>query len=288
MKNIEDYLHLYLGCQCEHNCWSNIEDDYEIVEGRRISLLDASMLHEELEEWCFDIKPILRPLSDMTEEEAIECAKLSEWEPHFRDVKVERTAYGDLLVKWDGMVEGGEQQNVTGDMFYCAEQFQYLLSKSFDLFNLIPEGLAIEKTKLNSGKNPEQFHDTNLTYGSCKDCEELAKEVIRVAKQRDAIKAEILELNAVNSGLRYAASELQERAKDRDNLSEHNRSLIKDLKETREQLRVAKELKKENEHWKQTNLKAVELITKLQNENKRLIELLHNSDISPDATISNL
>jgi methionine synthase II (cobalamin-independent) len=60
------------------------------------------------------------------------------------------------------------------------------------------------------------------------------------------------------------------------------------LKETREQLRVAKELKKENEHWKQTNLKAVELITKLQNENKRLIELLHNSDISPDATISNL
>jgi hypothetical protein len=41
-------------------------------------------------------------------------------------------------------------------MFYCAEQFQYLLSKSFDLFNLIPEGLAIEKTKLNSGKNPER------------------------------------------------------------------------------------------------------------------------------------
>jgi regulator of replication initiation timing len=50
-----------------------------------------------------------------------------------------------------------------------------------------------------------EHHDTNQTYDSCKYCEELAKEVMRVVRERN-------------------------------NLSDHNRSLIKDLKETRGQV----------------------------------------------------
>jgi len=57
----------------------------------------------------------------------------------------------------------------------------------------------------NRGGNMSEHHDTNQTYDSCKDCDELAKEVLRVVRERN-------------------------------NLSDHNRSLIKDLKETREQV----------------------------------------------------
>lgn len=142
---LKDVLHYYLGC--EYRC------DY--VEGGKINYICKDFYGEgkpavrdnENSGWIAAtlIKPILSKLEDMSEEDAIECAKLSEWEPHFTDVKVERTKYGDLLVKWQGNVEGGEQQNITGDMFYCAEQFHYLLSKGYDLFNLIETNQAIDR-----------------------------------------------------------------------------------------------------------------------------------------------
>ena len=34
------------------------------------------------------------------------------------------------------------------DEIYTPQQFTYLLSKHFDLFNLIPDGLAVDKTTL--------------------------------------------------------------------------------------------------------------------------------------------
>lgn len=145
-KNIKDYLHLYLGCECEHNSWEIGRDEVPTYfsQGRKISNLDEGMLSESE---LFEIKPILRPLSDMTEEEAVEVAKESEWTPHFRDVKVERNRFGDIIVSWDGMAESREEFNATGEMFYCSEQFIYLLSKHFDLFNLIESGLALDATK---------------------------------------------------------------------------------------------------------------------------------------------
>jgi len=42
-----------------------------------------------------------------------------------------------------------------------------------------------------------EHHDTNQTYDSCKDCEELAKEVLRVVKERDKLEAEICRLEMI-------------------------------------------------------------------------------------------
>lgn len=64
------------------------------------------------------IKPILRPLSDMTEEEEAEYLQI---------------------------VFSHEHSNTMRNLSKDAEGVKYLLSKGFDLFGLIEEGLAIGK-----------------------------------------------------------------------------------------------------------------------------------------------
>lgn len=110
MKKIEDYLHLYYGAPC---LWEAIDG---LVGGR--STIDAFSL-AEFESGRIKIKPILRPLSSMTEEEANETNTWLQW--------TERSSIGQI----------------SG---YDAEQVRLMLLKGFDLFNLISEGLAIEKT----------------------------------------------------------------------------------------------------------------------------------------------
>lgn len=108
-KEIKDYLHLYLGC--------------EIITGTGVKTLTCSELQciDFFEEFEF-VKPILRPLSDMNEEESKEVCK------YIRDPKalqVFRTCFGKEFIN----------PSVT----------RYLLSRHFDLFNLIHQGLAVNK-----------------------------------------------------------------------------------------------------------------------------------------------
>lgn len=148
-KDIKDYLHLYPGCEIVvTKDGSQYFDSVEaIVFGESANLKHSGDYYFDGEN-DFEIQLYLRPLSDMTEEEAIELAKLSEWEPHFRDVKVYRNKIdNDIIVSWDGMAETREEFNATGELFYCSDQFQWLLKKGFDLFELIFYGLAIDKTK---------------------------------------------------------------------------------------------------------------------------------------------
>lgn len=107
-KDIKDYLHLYLGCDCDRS--------------GRLERIDYSFLV-----WCEnnhrlkDVKPILRQLSDMTEEEEKQYHKIR---------------------------ETGYTSNVERQMLNDAAGTKYLLSLGFDLFNLIPDGLAINKSSL--------------------------------------------------------------------------------------------------------------------------------------------
>lgn len=142
-KELKDYLHFYLGCdlKTETGIIKLIAVQKEVIPctDYRVICLNGNVTHE----LKGDFKPLLRPLSSITEEEAIESAKLTEYEPHFNDVKVTRNAYNDLIVTWQGSNESRELLNVTGEYFYCPEQFQYLLKKRFDLFHLIEDDLAI-------------------------------------------------------------------------------------------------------------------------------------------------
>jgi len=82
-------------------------------------------------------KPILRPLSDMTEEEINECWKLLEWSEMIKNNRRYK-----LNEEFHDSDEGREC-----GWFSFLKILPYLLSKHFDLFGLIESGLAIDKTK---------------------------------------------------------------------------------------------------------------------------------------------
>lgn len=122
--NIKDYLHLYLGC--------------EATDGFAITGALTEVSIDTFGESCVigmngmsyrftvdAIKPILRPLSEMTAEERKTWANV-----RFPDnTRLEP-------IQWE------------------AESVRYLLSRQFDLFGLIEAGLAIDKTK-EHGVTPE-------------------------------------------------------------------------------------------------------------------------------------
>lgn len=114
MKNIKDYLHLYLGCEYRYFMNGVTKTGSRKNKGV-ITYAALSHIMARIEQE-YNIKPILRPLSDMTEEERKKC----------------------------------ERKVFNGDarFFYTTEAFLFLLSKHFDLFGLIDAGLAIDKTKL--------------------------------------------------------------------------------------------------------------------------------------------
>ena len=106
-KELKDYLHLYLGCDCYYPPKENGE------KGGYIKLLPEMLKYAE------QIKPILRPLSDMTEKEKEN-------------------------------IGGTDWTSVDGDWEYSPETFLFLLSKRFDIFGLIEAGFAVNATELNS------------------------------------------------------------------------------------------------------------------------------------------
>ena len=110
-KELKDYLHLYLGCEV-------------LVEGDIRKLITiylngyVEVNYNDIGGQEFpinEIKPILRPLSDMTEDEEYDYWKL----------------------------KGGNASNE-----FQGETTLFLLSKYFDIFGLIEADLAIDKTTL--------------------------------------------------------------------------------------------------------------------------------------------
>lgn len=115
MKQLKDYLHFYLGCEClledkVRVTLNGFENNHPVVlnkkdwQSARVNQMDL-------------IKPILRPFpSDMTEDDEEETGLNKFYE------------YGHHTL--------------------APLEFVYLLSQGFDLFGLIKAGLAIDKTKL--------------------------------------------------------------------------------------------------------------------------------------------
>lgn len=82
-----------------------------------------------------DVKPYLFPLSSMTEEQKNKC---------FKGTPLEIDKYGDIAVKDDFF--GGCQYT---DLEIYLEVINWLLKNHFDIYGLIPMGLAIDATGLN-------------------------------------------------------------------------------------------------------------------------------------------
>lgn len=138
-KDIKDYLHLYLGCDIDNNVQGQYVHPYGCVKideltPENYATVMGVMNNEERNFKKFGddkihyCKPILRPLSDMTEEEFLEFKVLAD-EDFDKMIRIPSVA-------------------IKTRISHKFEATRFLLSKGFDLFNLIPEGLAIDKTKI--------------------------------------------------------------------------------------------------------------------------------------------
>ncbi len=149
MKKIEDYLNLYLGCEM---LYRRMDDEptplYKLmavsIDKDQPSGLDCLVCPIDKPEdviWTSDlitsigvdvfgnswIKPLLRPLSDMSSGEEIEYKKLSK-------------------IPMDNL--NNEELRKKDCMRVEAQATAYLLKQGFDLFGLIEDNIAIDKTTL--------------------------------------------------------------------------------------------------------------------------------------------
>jgi hypothetical protein len=129
-KELNNYLHLYLGYdvsvqievygKIRFALLTGINNDYYFLH------VDGDMSSTSYYRGKYSVKPILRPLSDMTEEEKTYISMM--W---------------NLEIDKNYCIEQSGSRMESDSIF---EVTQFLLSKQFDIFELIDAEIAIDKT----------------------------------------------------------------------------------------------------------------------------------------------
>lgn len=132
-----EVAHLYLWCkvQYDNSIWTLRE-----VKGRvQRPLLQLVQKPDDfvkyVDVWPDECKPMLRPLSSMTEEE--EQHIINTWQQEMSPIE-----YKNMVILQS------EEGELAPSMLACAEITLWACKKTFDLFNLIPTGQAIDATTL--------------------------------------------------------------------------------------------------------------------------------------------
>lgn len=124
---LKDIMHFYIGCEVEieiygklRNCLlDGINKDYYFL------IIPGDKAATSYFKGKYSIKPILRPLSDMTDKEAADIFNMDDW----------------LFIN--------QKKGITHlDFALPPQTFIYLLKQGFDLFGLIESGQAIDATTL--------------------------------------------------------------------------------------------------------------------------------------------
>lgn len=189
MKELKDYLHLYLGCEVKFQSpFFNLERKFNSLgELIRIDKSGECLIRSNsnvtaLYGWQ-NVKLILRPLSDMTEDEMIEvilhtAPEDMEDKPTAEDHSLEMfyndggnmvdadvaigcnyscICYeGQIAIRKCGSVHFFDDNGEPTNAINMPKVFLYLLSKHFDLFRLIESGLAIDKSTLKTENTNQQ------------------------------------------------------------------------------------------------------------------------------------
>lgn len=136
--DIKDYIHLYIGCNVSREHKAERSEKFseygklvgisasEVEPGRIVAIIDVGLDHQH--EWYVEETILnLRPLSSMTEEEVTEMYNdlYDTAEYPETSTRYKRNFVRLKLANWE------------------PEAMRYLLSKGFDLFNLIENNLAI-------------------------------------------------------------------------------------------------------------------------------------------------
>jgi hypothetical protein len=123
MKELKDFIHLYLGAKVRYTYYDYEENTWTVWEQ-----LTTNVLNKITTDWSIkDIQIQLRKLSDMTDEE----------------LKSLRSERGNLKG-----VERADMNYIIRLTTWSPEDVRYLLSRHFDLFGLIESGLAIDSKTL--------------------------------------------------------------------------------------------------------------------------------------------
>lgn len=135
-KKIDDYLHLYLGCKVLINNakYENREDTLTYIN----NLGDCG--GNEYDWLSKDCTLVLRPLFSMTETERLQLAAFERVWP-FENILPK------ILVSHILQLHHSQKS---------IEITKWLLDRHFDLFSLIPAGLAIDSTTLNPQQDEKQ------------------------------------------------------------------------------------------------------------------------------------
>ena len=132
-------LALYLGCEVLVPYAPQTERIGQLREVGQKSSWVRFELHTSAYK-SHEIKPILRPLSDMTEEEARDLCQIVDGDESEQVAENSALKYFRQREEW----YGARIYLLLGK----PNAWRYLLSKYFDLFGWIPAGLAIDKTKI--------------------------------------------------------------------------------------------------------------------------------------------
>jgi hypothetical protein len=121
---LKDVLHFYLGCDVMHK-------DGTTATMISVDRFNAGFIHHETQMYgeqskdSLEITPILRSFSSITEEEK------EAYETYYMSLEYERE----------------EDNHAICDAEISAQTTRWLISRGFDMFNLIENGLAIEATQ---------------------------------------------------------------------------------------------------------------------------------------------
>lgn len=146
-KKIEDYLHFHIGC-------------FVIYVGmKNWRKLTASWLGALLKNnACKNIKPILRRVSDMTKDEAMDLIRLNVDKSEIINIETQN----ETLI-----IFSRKHPKMRHTVLSCIKlnecspaEFLWLLSKHFDIFRLIDAGIAIDKNAITEPK--VQVSDTTM------------------------------------------------------------------------------------------------------------------------------
>ncbi len=151
--NLQDYAQFYIGCRCL-NTWfpesHEMHDNGWVLNGVSKGINPYELENETHNTHTSSIKLILRRLEDITDDEIKEFIGWNKLNEMYVNVSFERGNFG-IIVHYS--IDAGDQgvykqsHNITFHSF-SPKEWHYLLSKGFDLFFLIKNGLAIDSKTL--------------------------------------------------------------------------------------------------------------------------------------------
>ena len=150
-KRIEDYLHLYLGCEVEWGFEARKKIGRLAGKDERYGwqIFDPSNAIVSYHPCRTDLlKIILRPLSDMTDEHINELWDTVGYNPEYVSPAYPGMTKRKFLKRV--FEENGNEQRIEIKFENAAIIQNFLRKKGYDCDGLIPAGLAIDKTKMNT------------------------------------------------------------------------------------------------------------------------------------------